>query len=703
MTHIIADGFTPPLLLCTEPLASETLHSNRGFARRMAAASLTMANGSGPDPFAEHNLLEAAIRGLTVNSLKQLIKDINNSSVGSRGYLKISGNKPELASRVINTLTERKTARDVAGFALLKSFISKNGGYLGSKASVSMHSTGSTGYPGSGQTLGSIPASKLTSNPSSSMHSVPVNSAPISGIQSRSLGASVGKINFRPSPFYEIKEFLTTLQFCPEAPTAADRKVGTVHVMLKPEHITMLKQPEPPCEARLFCTTADSYGASLSGRNPAPVEFPQTCEARVNGVQLSTNLRGSKKTTGRVPPPNINKDKALVLIPGRPNRIELNYTNAQKRHVMAVALCQVTRADTLVQRLRQRQFRSKESVLNSMKRAAEDDDIQAGAATMSLKCPLSYMRMVTPCRSSQCPHVQCFDALSFYSVNEQTPSWSCPVCNRIIKPDELMMDGYVDDILKKVPEEHDAVIVEPDGSWRTQDGQVTSEGAQESQPSKARAFSQALGFDDEEDEDMKDAETQPEAGARASGAGSPVDVVILDSPTPPSGPTPAARTPVASAVPAGPSSASRTAETSRQSSTRPAAEPEIIDLTLDSDDEDQPPVPPSAVKQNGSVAPPASRPMQNGPVQPRPSASGPPDGDSTPEEEQVRRPGKRTRTDEAGEAAGNSGSGASTRASNNGSFAPPRNGWRENENHHQDEENDSQTYRAAYFEEEDWW
>lgn len=54
---------------------------------------------------------------------------------------------------------------------------------------------------------------------------------------------------------------------------------------------------------------------------------------------------------------------------------------------------------------------------------------------------LSYMRMTTPCRSIRCTHIQCFDAQSFFSVNEQTPSWLCPVCNKILVPDEVIMDG----------------------------------------------------------------------------------------------------------------------------------------------------------------------------------------------------------------------------------------------------------------------
>ena len=102
------------------------------------------------------------------------------------------------------------------------------------------------------------------------------------------------------------------------------------------------------------------------------------------------------------------------------------------------------------------------SIPASGKEAAkvEDDDIVAGPQKTSLKCPvgapatlavaelnaldikLSYGRISTPCRSSHCVHVQCFDALSWYLVNEQTTTWSCPVCEISINHEDLIVDGY---------------------------------------------------------------------------------------------------------------------------------------------------------------------------------------------------------------------------------------------------------------------
>src|SRR5450432_2568591 len=46
-------------------------------------------------------------------------------------------------------------------------------------------------------------------------------------------------------------------------------------------------------------------------------------------------------------------------------------------------------------------------------RRAQDADIVATSTKMSLKCPLSTLRIDTPCRSIGCAHNQCFDAASY--------------------------------------------------------------------------------------------------------------------------------------------------------------------------------------------------------------------------------------------------------------------------------------------------
>ncbi|PWN49944.1 hypothetical protein IE53DRAFT_120118 [Violaceomyces palustris] len=616
-------------------------------------ASSSLAQGSVPDPFADFTILESGIRNFTVVSLKAALKDLNNLST-TRVHHKISGNKPELTNRLVHALEERKNSGDVRGYHDLRQIIVRHG------------------PPGMGAKVGRAngnyapapttrPALKNGQSPST--NELAANAAHGTGYGSSSSvgsnhprnasGPITTRVQFKPSPFYEIRQILSQPTFSPEAPTNQDRRTAFLWLTLNAENTAALKRKQdPPLEVRLFCTTADAYAASLSGRAPATVEFPLVCEARVNGVPLSANLRGSKKMPGRVPPPNLNKDMHLHLTEGRPNRIELTYTTSPKRIVIVAALCEITTAEALVQRLRRKAYRSKEEVIASMKKAAEDDEIQAGAATMSLKCPLSYMRMTTPCRSTQCSHVQCFDALSFYSVNEQTPSWICPVCNRAVRPDDITMDGYVDDILRRVPEDEDSVIVEPDGTWHTQDGEYSSEnaplaGASNGKSDAGSVRNGSLTRDGLKSEDMDE---------RGLAGG---HVVILDSPSPSSAPTKAQPPPNVSASRHSigkPAPATPTAATT--SAAPPSAHSEVIDLTLSSD-EDEPPPPKrkAVVTKNGSNSSNGSWERTQGSlastflaangsdarVAVEPPTTRETEEPTTPEDERVRRPGKRPR------------------------------------------------------------
>lgn len=103
---------------------------------------------------------------------------------------------------------------------------------------------------------------------------------------------------------------------------------------------------------------------------------------------------------------------------------------------------------------------------------------------MSLTCPLSIVRINVPCRSLVCAHNQCFDALSFLQLQEQAPTWQCPICSKSISFEALAVDQYacsssmirwllltilifryVNDVLANTPQDMEQVTIEPDGKW----------------------------------------------------------------------------------------------------------------------------------------------------------------------------------------------------------------------------------------------
>lgn len=99
----------------------------------------------------------------------------------------------------------------------------------------------------------------------------------------------------------------------------------------------------------------------------------------------------------------------------------------------------------------------------------EDDGIETVSAVISLKCPLSGMRIRTPARFANVDMLEAvFDLDSFLQSAEKTRKWSCP---HSLKPSclqNLMEDIYINRILHCLTEAQDITEVEinPKGEWR---------------------------------------------------------------------------------------------------------------------------------------------------------------------------------------------------------------------------------------------
>lgn len=125
---------------------------------------------------------------------------------------------------------------------------------------------------------------------------------------------------------------------------------------------------------------------------------------------------------------------------------------------MVMYVVQTVPVETLVAKLEGGKRITKESVLSDSKflsvfhalclrplvaKKASDPDIIATASILSLKCPLSTLRLGLPVRSISCRHNQCFDATSFLQLQEQGPTWVCPICNNSATYESLVVDEYV--------------------------------------------------------------------------------------------------------------------------------------------------------------------------------------------------------------------------------------------------------------------
>ncbi|KAK2461956.1 hypothetical protein APHAL10511_006419 [Amanita phalloides] len=423
-----------------------------------------------------------SIRMNTVDKLKHIIQGINEEC---HQQLAKSGKKQEIIERIeafLDTLTARAAAdqytkaKDVILQVRTKGQYPSKRGYGTPSLPPPPATYNSIGKTGTYTDQGNPGPSTMSHyNPYGLPRRPPAPAAP-----SGSSYGTKSNIQFKDSPFYTINEAVSRIVDCPESTGTSDRRQVNFEFSLNSEQVSQLAAQGSKAQLRLFCTSSVFYaGSNLYATNttPCPIEFPPTCEVRINSVQLSANLKGLKKKPGTAPPPDMGK---LVKYTGA-NRVDMVYLNTQsqqgvppKKYYMIVMLVDTVSVEELVKDLKTRYKSSQEIHRQMLQSVTEDDDIVAGPQKMSLKCPLSFVRIDTPARSSRCVHSQCFDATSWFSVMEQTTTWLCPVCERVLDSKDLIVDGYFDEILKQTPTSVEDVIVEPDGEWHTADNKHAS-------------------------------------------------------------------------------------------------------------------------------------------------------------------------------------------------------------------------------------
>ncbi|ODH13656.1 hypothetical protein ACO22_07046 [Paracoccidioides brasiliensis] len=270
---------------------------------------------------------------------------------------------------------------------------------------------------------------------------------------------STGRLSFKDSPFYSIIDPLTPVVECKIRQDTRDSV--NLKVVLSPPIVARL-QNDPSLRIMVYC----AVDSGLTQYTKCDIAFPHQVELKANLDDVKANLRGLKNKPGSTRPADITN--FIRKKPGYINHVVMTYALTQKRHFVVINLVRKHSVEQLVKQLQSRKIISSEQVIREMKNRAEDADIVATSAVMSLKCPLSTLRIAIPCRSMICAHNQCFDATSFLQLQEQAPTWTCPVCNKATSFESLQIDQYVDDILRSTPTGVDQVTLEPDGKWYMQ-------------------------------------------------------------------------------------------------------------------------------------------------------------------------------------------------------------------------------------------
>ncbi|KAJ5921560.1 Zinc finger RING/FYVE/PHD-type [Penicillium verhagenii] len=263
---------------------------------------------------------------------------------------------------------------------------------------------------------------------------------PVSGlkaaVQMRIIDCPIG---FKESPFFTVVKSLTPVVECKVREQTRDSV--ELKVFLSQAHIGDLEK-DPNLRVMIYCT-ADS---GLKQYTKSDITFPHQVELKANLDEVKANLRGLKNKPGTTQPADVTS--YLRKKANYPNNIVMTYALTQKKFFVLANMVRQHPVEELVAKLESRKLISKEQVLREMKNRADDSDIVATSSIMSLKCPLSTLRIQVPCRSVK-----------------QAPTWTCPVCAKSTSFESLQVDQYVDEILHSTDSDVDQVIVEPSGAW----------------------------------------------------------------------------------------------------------------------------------------------------------------------------------------------------------------------------------------------
>lgn len=121
----------------------------------------------------------------------------------------------------------------------------------------------------------------------------------------------------------------------------------------------------------------------------------------------------------------------------------------------------------------------------------DDDDVAEINATLSLRCPLSCMRISLPARGRHCDHLAAFDLTSYLSFCRNGRVWHCPICFHQCPVSELYIDNWLCNVLHTIPEDCYEIAVFPDGTFKAKDNEESSKKHKDS--SHNQASSETVG------------------------------------------------------------------------------------------------------------------------------------------------------------------------------------------------------------------
>lgn len=150
------------------------------------------------------------------------------------------------------------------------------------------------------------------------------------------------------------------------------------------------------------------------------------------------------------------------------NTLKITWSEEPHEYIAGVFVAQKLTWNDLLEELNKRPVRPSDKTKELIKKSMENDaDMGVDSMFATVKDPLTKLRMKLPARGVDCIHLQCFDAIQFLQMNEQKQTWTCPLCKKKLKFENIEVDDFFLNMLQSpdLSEECENVVLLKDGTW----------------------------------------------------------------------------------------------------------------------------------------------------------------------------------------------------------------------------------------------
>jgi hypothetical protein len=128
-------------------------------------------------------------------------------------------------------------------------------------------------------------------------------------------------------------------------------------------------------------------------------------------------------------------------------------------------------------------LRSKAEIMGRISKSKHSNDndviVSSNTVTIDVRCPFSFQLIGTPVRGRECLHLECFDFDNYMGSRQREQpalpprqrTYKCPHCGGRARPEDLIMDGFLDGVLRTMREQRatygdvESIIVDRNGNW----------------------------------------------------------------------------------------------------------------------------------------------------------------------------------------------------------------------------------------------